>query len=74
LISRRSCRTLFRARAGRLLDLLDIFVGPGLGHVDIGLGDLGEPSLNTASTASAPLGSIMPVSEYIGIVFFSAAR
>src|SRR5882757_68086 len=34
----------------------------------------GEPSLNTASTASAPLGSIMPVSEYIGIVFFSAAR
>src|SRR5580704_6790761 len=34
----------------------------------------GELSLNTASTASAPLGSILPVSEYIGIVFFSAAR
>src|SRR5437868_13005458 len=34
----------------------------------------GEPSLNTASTASAPFGSILPVSEYIGIVFFSAAR
>ena len=34
----------------------------------------GEPSLNTASTASAPLGSILPVSEYIGMVFFSAAR
>src|ERR1039458_10443403 len=34
----------------------------------------GELSLNTASTASAPLGSILPVSEYIGIVFLSAAR
>src|SRR5258707_15716428 len=34
----------------------------------------GEPSLNTASTASAPLGSILPVREYIGIVFLSAAR
>src|SRR3954469_4492608 len=34
----------------------------------------GELSLNTASTASAPLGSILPVNEYIGIVFLSAAR
>src|SRR5258707_15047500 len=34
----------------------------------------GELSLNTASTAAAPLGSIRPVSEYIGIVFLSAAR
>src|SRR5258707_4435854 len=34
----------------------------------------GEPSLNTASTASAPLGSILPVSEYIVIVILSAAR
>src|SRR5580700_142295 len=34
----------------------------------------GELSLNTASTASAPFGSILPVSEYIGIVFLSAAR
>src|SRR5437762_11455329 len=34
----------------------------------------GEPSLNTASTASAPFGSILPVTEYIGIVFFRAAR
>src|SRR5882757_3250105 len=34
----------------------------------------GEPSLNTASTAAAPLGSILPVNEYIGIVFLSAAR
>ena len=33
----------------------------------------GEPSLNTASTAAAPLGSIKPVCEYIGIVFFAAA-
>src|SRR5437868_12760045 len=40
----------------------------------LALATSGEPSLNTASTASAPLGSILPVSEYIGIVFFSAAR
>src|SRR6266850_236907 len=40
----------------------------------LALATSGEPSLNTARTASAPLGSILPVSEYIGIVFFSAAR
>src|SRR6476661_3587038 len=40
----------------------------------LALATSGEPSLNTVSTASVPLGSIMPVSEYIGIVFFSAAR
>ena len=40
----------------------------------LALATSGDPSLNTASTASAPLGSILPVSEYIGIVFFSAAR
>src|ERR1041384_5988615 len=40
----------------------------------LALATSGEPSLNTASTASAPLGSILPVSENIGIVFFSAAR
>src|SRR3954449_3975238 len=34
----------------------------------------GEPSLKTANTASAPFGSILPVSENIGIVFFNAAR
>src|ERR1700722_9380903 len=40
----------------------------------LALATSGELSLNTASTASAPLGSILPVSEYIGIVFLSAAR
>ena len=40
----------------------------------LALATSGEPTLNTASTASAPLGSILPVSENIGIVFFSAAR
>src|SRR6202011_1184541 len=40
----------------------------------LALATSGELSLNTASTASAPLGSILPVSENIGIVFFSAAR
>src|ERR1700675_2475092 len=40
----------------------------------LALATSGELSLNTASTASAPFGSILPVSEYIGIVFFSAAR
>ena len=34
----------------------------------------GTDWLNTASTACAPFGSIMPFCEYIGIVFFSAAR
>src|SRR5215472_15492085 len=40
----------------------------------LALATSGDPSLNTASTASAPFGSILPVSEYIGIVFFSASR
>src|SRR5450432_856049 len=40
----------------------------------LALATSGELSLNTASTASAPFGSILPVSEYIGIVFLSAAR
>src|SRR3984957_20224936 len=40
----------------------------------LALATSGELSLNTASTAAAPFGSILPVSEYIGIVFFSAAR
>src|SRR6201991_4137213 len=40
----------------------------------LALATSGELSLNTASTAAAPLGSIRPVSEYIGMVFFSAAR
>src|ERR1700709_2347756 len=40
----------------------------------LALATSGELSLNTASTASAPFGSILPVSENIGIVFFSAAR
>src|ERR1700738_1073275 len=40
----------------------------------LALATSGELSLNTASTASAPLGSILPVSEYIGMVFLSAAR
>src|SRR6478736_2596793 len=40
----------------------------------LALATSGELSLNTASTASAPLGSILPVSEYFGIVFFNAAR
>ena len=33
----------------------------------------GDDWLNTASTAAAPFGSILPSSEYIGIVFLSAA-
>jgi hypothetical protein len=33
----------------------------------------GEDWLNTARTACAPYGSILPSFEYIGIVFFSAA-
>src|ERR1044072_5555769 len=40
----------------------------------LALATSGEPSLNTASTASAPFGSILPVREYIGVVFLSAAR
>src|ERR1700716_721088 len=40
----------------------------------LALATSGELSLNTASTASAPLGSILPLSENIGIVFLSAAR
>src|SRR5579871_1537591 len=34
----------------------------------------GDDWLNTLSTASAPLGSMRPVVEYMGIVFFNAAR
>src|SRR5579872_4919658 len=40
----------------------------------LALATSGDERLNTASTASAPFGSILPVGEYIGIVFFSAAR
>jgi hypothetical protein len=53
--------------------LLDVFVGVGLGEVDVRLGDVRHRRLNTASTACAPFGSIRPVVENMGIVFLSAA-
>ena len=69
----RSCSgRLFHAHL--LVRLLDELVGVGRRYVKLALAISGEDWLNTLSTACAPFGSIIPVSEYIGSVFFSAAR
>ena len=53
---------------------LDELVGVGFDRSILAFLTSGEDWLNTSSTACAPFGSIRPVVEYIGIVFFSAAR